>query len=74
MKSSREAISKILKDGTVTYGINTGFGVLSSVSIELDKLEQLQANLIRSHACGIGEPMEDRHTLMMMLIRSKYAL
>ena len=70
MTSSRQAITEILKNGTVTYGINTGFGALSSVSIESDKLEQLQANLIRSHACGIGEPMENSHTLMMMLIRA----
>ena len=70
MTSSREAVTEILKNRTVTYGINTGFGALSSVSIEPDKLEQLQANLIRSHACGIGEPMENRHTIMMMLIRA----
>ena len=70
MTSSREAVTEILNDGTVTYGINTGFGALSSVSIEPDKLEHLQANLIRSHACGVGEPMEDRHTLMMMQIRA----
>ena len=65
MTSSREAVTEILKNRTVTYGINTGFGALSSVSIEPDKLEQLQANLIRSHACGIGEPMENHHTIMM---------
>lgn len=70
MISSREVVTEILKNGTVTYGINTGFGALSSVSIESDKLEQLQANLIRSHACGIGDPMENKHTLMMMLIRA----
>ncbi len=70
MSVSREAVVEILKTGTVTYGINTGFGALSSVSIMPDKLEQLQANLIRSHSCGIGEPMENRHTLMMMLIRA----
>ena len=70
MTISREAITKILDNETVTYGINTGFGALSSVSIESDKLEQLQANLIRSHACGIGDPMENRHTIMMMLIRA----
>ena len=70
MMSSREGVTKILNDDTVTYGINTGFGALSSVTIEPDKLEHLQANLIRSHACGVGEPMEDRHTLMMMLIRA----
>ena len=70
MEASRLGIDRILESGETTYGINTGFGALSSVSIDSDKLEALQANLIRSHACGIGEEMENKHTLMMMLIRA----
>ncbi|DAC47017.1 MAG TPA: aromatic amino acid lyase, partial [Candidatus Thalassarchaeaceae archaeon] len=70
MKDSRIGIDEILESGKTTYGINTGFGALSSVSIDSDKLEVLQANLIRSHACGIGDEMENEHTLMMMLIRA----
>ncbi|MBO96405.1 MAG: histidine ammonia-lyase [Euryarchaeota archaeon] len=70
MEISRLGIDHILESGETTYGINTGFGALSSVSIESDKLEALQVNLIRSHACGIGEEMENKHTLMMMLIRA----
>ncbi len=70
MKESRLGIDEILESRKTTYGINTGFGALSSVSIDSDKLEDLQANLIRSHACGIGDEMENEHTLMMMLIRA----
>ena len=55
MEISRLGIDHILESGETTYGINTGFGALSSVSIGSDKLEALQVNLIRSHACGIGE-------------------
>ena len=55
IEESRAGIERILKSGEITYGINTGFGALSSVSIEADKLDELQANLIRSHACGIGD-------------------
>ena len=70
MSASRSAVDRILDSGEVVYGINTGFGALSRVTIEHDQLEELQYNLIRSHACGVGERMQPEHVLMMMLIRA----
>lgn len=70
MNDSRSAVKNILDSGEVVYGINTGFGALSRVTIENDQLEQLQYNLIRSHACGVGEAMDPEHVLMMMVIRA----
>lgn len=70
MNKSRKTIEKIIEDNNVVYGINTGFGSLSSVTIDANSLEELQSNLIRSHACGVGERMEPEHVLMMMLIRA----
>ena len=70
MNNSRLAVKRILDSNEVVYGINTGFGALSRVTIERNELEQLQYNLIRSHACGVGEPMNPKHVLMMMLIRA----
>ena len=70
MLESRKIIEKIIENDDIVYGVNTGFGSLSSVSIDNDSLEDLQANLIRSHACGVGDEMKPEHVLMMMLIRA----
>ena len=70
MSASRSVVMRILESDEVVYGINTGFGALSRVTIEHDQLEELQYNLIRSHACGVGERMDPEHVLMMMLIRT----
>ena len=70
MEASRRAIDSITDSDDVVYGINTGFGALSSVRIERSELEELQANLVRSHACGVGDPMRPEHVLLMMTYRA----
>ena len=70
MQHSRDAVENVVDSDEVVYGINTGFGALSSVSIEREELEILQTNLVRSHACGIGERMEPEIVLLMMIIRA----
>ena len=72
INKSREVVEKIISNNHVIYGINTGFGSLSSVTIDADKLGDLQSNLIRSHACGVGDKMENNHVLMMMLVRAQF--
>ena len=51
------------------YGINTGFGYLSNISIDEDKLAELQVNLIRSHACGVGEHTPNDVVRSLMVLR-----
>ena len=51
MYASRLAIEQIIESDDVIYGINTGFGAMSSVRIEGNDLEELQTTLIKSHAC-----------------------
>ena len=70
MSASRQAIEKIIQSDEVVYGINTGFGSMSSVRISGSDLDDLQTNLIRSHACGIGENMDPEHVLLMMVFRA----
>ena len=70
MSASRSAIEQIIQSDEVVYGINTGFGAMSSIRIDGNDLEDLQTNLIRSHACGVGELMDPEHVLLMMVIRA----
>lgn len=50
-------VESILESGQTIYGINTGFGRLASERISTEQLSLLQKNLVRSHACGVGEPL-----------------
>ncbi len=59
MAASRATIEDILAAGQTVYGVNTGFGKLSDVRIPADKLAQLQTNLVRSHAGGVGQPLSE---------------
>ena len=70
MEQSRKGVEQIIDSGKVVYGINTGFGAMSSVRIEGEDLEQLQTNLIKSHACGVGDLMDPEHVLLMMTFRA----
>ena len=54
----------------IVYGINTGFGALSSKKIDRKNLEQLQNNLIRSHCTGIGTPFSERISRAILLVRT----
>ncbi len=54
---SRKVVERAMHEGRVVYGVNTGFGKLSNVSIEADRLGELQRNLLLSHATGVGEPL-----------------
>jgi histidine ammonia-lyase len=67
---SRKAIEQILERDLVVYGVNTGFGKLSDVRIPHDELRQLQLNLVRSHACGIGNLLSEAEVRAMMMLRA----
>jgi histidine ammonia-lyase len=70
MKASRAIVDKLLAAGETAYGINTGFGKLASVRISPEQVRQLQINLVRSHGCGVGEPLSEAETRAMMLLRA----
>lgn len=66
----RQGIEARLAAGEVMYGVNTGFGRMADVIIPADKLGQLQLNLLRSHACGVGEPFSPEVVRGMLLLRA----
>ncbi|MGB9406685.1 MAG: histidine ammonia-lyase, partial [Terracidiphilus sp.] len=67
---SRALIEEILEAGQTVYGVNTGFGKLSEVRIPAGKLAQLQTNLVRSHAGGVGQPLSEAESRAMLLLRA----
>lgn len=70
MKLSRAVVDKLVASGETAYGINTGFGKLASVRISVEQVRQLQVNLVRSHCCGVGAPLNETETRAMMLLRA----
>jgi histidine ammonia-lyase len=70
IRQSRTLIEKILTAGETVYGVNTGFGKLADVRIAPDKLADLQINLVRSHAGGVGNPLSEAEVRAMLLLRA----
>src|SRR5438477_5818999 len=70
MNASRAVVERLVASGATAYGINTGFGKLASVRISTEQVRQLQVNLVRSHACGVGEPLSEPETRAIMVLRA----
>lgn len=70
MLATRAVVERAAASGDAIYGVTTGFGKLSEVSIPPDKLAELQVNLVRSHAAGVGPLLPRRETRAMMLLRA----
>ena len=70
VRESRRAVEAAAERGQTIYGVNTGFGKLAHVRIPSEQARQLQLNLIRSHASGVGEPLSQDAVRAMMLLRA----
>jgi histidine ammonia-lyase len=70
MEAARRTVERIVAESRVVYGVNTGFGKLSDVTVAADELRELQINLVRSHACGVGDALAEDETRAMMLLRA----
>jgi histidine ammonia-lyase len=70
MLATRRTVESAAGSGAAVYGVNTGFGKLSEISIPADRIAALQVNLVRSHAAGVGAPLPRDETRAMMLLRA----
>ena len=70
MSASRATVERAVALGQSVYGVTTGFGKFADVAIEPERIEELQRNLVRSHAAGVGAPLPDRTVRAMMLLRA----
>jgi histidine ammonia-lyase len=70
VRASRRVVDDAVSRGAVVYGVTTGFGNFADVHIPLDRLRELQLNLLRSHAAGVGEPLGEAETRGLMVLRA----
>ena len=70
VEEARRIVEQIVAEKRTVYGVNTGFGKLSDVHIDPTDLRQLQLNLVRSHSCGLGEPLSELEARAMLLLRA----
>jgi histidine ammonia-lyase len=70
IRRSRAVVDAALRDERVVYGVTTGFGRLAETVIPVDRVEELQLNLIRSHACGVGPALPRAETRAITLLRA----
>ena len=70
IERSRAAVERLVAEGRIAYGITTGFGRFKDRIISPDQTKQLQLNLVRSHAVGVGPPLDERAVRAMLLVRA----
>jgi len=67
---SANAVQELVQKGATVYGITTGFGAFRKMTIPINDLRKLQRNIVRSHAAGVGKPLDTNVVRAMMLIRA----
>lgn len=70
VEAARRVVDEAVTRGSVVYGVTTGFGSFADVHIPLDRLRELQLNLLRSHAAGVGAPLSEAETRALMVLRA----
>ena len=70
MERSIDVVREAVRTDRVSYGITTGFGAFANKRISADQVRQLQLNLVRSHACGVGEPLAAPIVRRMLLLKA----
>src|SRR3954470_10936795 len=71
MEASAAVVARLGDRAEPAYGVSTGFGSLANVTIPVERRDELQRALVRSHAAGMGEPVEPEVVRAMMLLRAR---
>jgi len=66
---AHDFLMEVVASGLTVYGVNTGFGQLANVRVGADQLHQLQENILRSHAAGLGDPLPPEIVRWMLLFK-----
>ena len=70
MNASRALVERMIDSNAAVYGVNTGFGKMASARISREQIRQLQVNLVRSHACGMGAALSESETRAVLVLRA----
>jgi histidine ammonia-lyase len=70
IQSARDTVEALVSQGRVVYGVTTGFGRLAEIQVSAQDRRQLQVNLLRSHAAGVGPPLSRREVRTLLLLRA----
>ena len=70
MRASQAVVARLVAEGQTVYGVTTGFGDLANVRIDPSESAELQINLVRSHAAGVGDPLPVEVVRAMLLLRA----
>jgi histidine ammonia-lyase len=70
MQASVDTVEQVVANEQTCYGINTGFGAFAKRSISSQQVKELQVNLVRSHACGVGTPLDAGLVRAIMLLKA----
>lgn len=71
MRLSAELVERVVAEGRTVYGITTGFGALANTRIPPEQATELQVDLLRSHAAGVGPPLPPEVVRAMLLLRAR---
>jgi histidine ammonia-lyase len=67
--ASAACVARVLSEGRIVYGVNTGFGLLANTRISENELELLQRSVVLSHAAGVGKPLDDATERLVFVLK-----
>jgi histidine ammonia-lyase len=67
--AAHDCVKRVLTEGRIVYGVNTGFGLLANTRIHPEELELLQRSIVLSHAAGVGKPIDNSTVRLILALK-----